>query len=50
MGTQLHGKDASGREIRPIVSAIKDDAVLLNFNHPLAGKTLYFDLKVVNIR
>jgi FKBP-type peptidyl-prolyl cis-trans isomerase 2 len=49
VGTQLHGKDASGREIRPVVSAIKDQTVLLNFNHPLAGQTLYFDLKVVNI-
>ncbi|HTL62065.1 MAG TPA: peptidylprolyl isomerase [Nitrospira sp.] len=49
VGTQLHGKDASGREIRPIVSAINDETVLLDFNHPLAGKTLYFDLKVVNI-
>ena len=49
VGTQLHGKDGSGREIRPIVSAIKDETVLLDFNHPLAGKTLYFDLKVVNI-
>ena len=49
VGTQLHGKDATGREIRPVVSAIKDETVLLDFNHPLAGKTLYFDLKVVNI-
>lgn len=49
VGTQLHGKDASGREIRPVVSAIKEDSVLLDFNHPLAGKTLYFDLKIVNI-
>jgi FKBP-type peptidyl-prolyl cis-trans isomerase 2 len=49
VGTQLHGTDASGREIRPIVSAINDETVLLDFNHPLAGKTLYFDLKVVNI-
>ena len=49
VGTQLHGKDANGREIRPVVSAIKEDTVLLDFNHPLAGKTLYFDLKVVNI-
>ncbi len=49
VGTQLHGKDANGREIRPVVSAIKDETVLLDFNHPLAGKTLYFDLKVVNI-
>lgn len=49
VGTQLHGKDSSGRDVRPIVSAIKDETVLLDFNHPLAGKTLYFDLKVVNI-
>lgn len=49
VGTQLSGKDASGRDVRPIVSAINEDTVLLDFNHPLAGKTLYFDLKVVNI-
>ncbi|HEU4682883.1 MAG TPA: peptidylprolyl isomerase [Nitrospira sp.] len=49
VGTQLHGKDANGREVRPVVSAIKDETVLLDFNHPLAGKTLYFDLKVVGI-
>ena len=49
VGTQLHGKDSTGREIRPIVSEIKDETVLLDFNHPLAGKTLYFDLKVINI-
>jgi FKBP-type peptidyl-prolyl cis-trans isomerase SlyD len=49
VGTPLHGKDASGRDVRPIVSAVNDETVLLDFNHPLAGKTLYFDLKVVNI-
>lgn len=35
--------------VRPTVSEIKDDTVLLDFNHSLAGKTLFFDLKVVNI-
>lgn len=49
VGTQLHGKDSRGQEIRPVVSAIKEETVLLDFNHPLAGKTLYFDLKVLNI-
>ena len=50
VGTQLHGKDTSGRDVRPIVTEIKDETVLLDFNHPLAGKTLFFDLKVVNIQ
>jgi len=49
VGTQLRGKDTAGRDVRPIVTEIKDDTVLLDFNHPLAGKTLFFDLKVVNI-
>lgn len=49
VGTQLHGKDTAGRDVRPIVTEIKDDTVLLDFNHPLAGKTLFFDLKVGNI-
>ena len=49
VGAQLHGKDTDGRDVRPIVTEIKDDTVLLDFNHPLAGKTLFFDLKVVDI-
>ncbi|HJR76991.1 MAG TPA: peptidylprolyl isomerase [Nitrospiraceae bacterium] len=49
VGTQLHGKDTAGREVQPVVAEIKQDTVLLDFNHPLAGKTLFFDLKVVNI-
>ena len=49
VGTRLHGKDTSGREVQPTVIEVKDDTVLLDFNHPLAGKTLFFDLKVVNV-
>ena len=33
-----------------IVIALKDDKVILDGNHPLAGKTLYFSVKVVSIR
>lgn len=50
VGTQLEGKDTSGHVVRPVVAEIKDDTVLLDFNHPLAGKTLLFDVKVVNIQ
>jgi FKBP-type peptidyl-prolyl cis-trans isomerase SlyD len=49
VGTRLHGKDTAGRDVRPIVTEIKDNTVLLDFNHPLAGKTLFFDLRVLNI-
>lgn len=50
VGAQLQGKAADGRVVEPIVAEIKDETVLLDFNHPLAGKTLFFDVKVVDIQ
>ena len=50
VGTLLQGKDASGRIVRPLVTAVNKDTVVLDFNHPLAGKTLNFDVKVVDIK
>ena len=49
VGMKLRGKDPSGRIIQPIVKEIKDHTVLLDFNHPLAGKTLYLDVKVIDV-
>ena len=49
VGMTLHGKYPSGRIVEPIVKGIKDHTVLLDFNHPLAGKTLYFDVKVIDV-
>jgi len=49
VGAQLQGKTASGKVVRPIVKEIKADTVVLDWNHPLAGKTLFFDLKVVGV-
>ncbi len=49
VGTRLHVRDQTGRIGPCTVATIKDDTVLLDFNHPLAGRTLFFDLKVVNI-
>lgn len=49
VGTQLHLKGPVGEDARPTVAEIKDSTVVLDFNHPLAGKTLVVDLKVVNI-
>lgn len=49
VGTRLEGKDQAGHDIRPTVTEIRDQTVLLDFNHPLAGKTLFFDVKIVDI-
>jgi FKBP-type peptidyl-prolyl cis-trans isomerase SlyD len=49
VGAQLTGTLPDGRTVYPRVAAIKNDAVVLDFNHPLAGKTLYFDVKILDI-
>lgn len=49
VGTQLEGKTADGRTVFPRISEVKNETVVLDFNHPLAGKTLYFDVKVLDV-
>jgi FKBP-type peptidyl-prolyl cis-trans isomerase SlyD len=49
VGTQLEGKTPDGRKIFPRISEVKNDTVVLDFNHPLAGKTLHFDVQVLDV-
>ncbi|MDA2911881.1 hypothetical protein MYX04_13260 [Nitrospiraceae bacterium AH_259_D15_M11_P09] len=44
------GRDPKGKPVRYRVSEVKDKTVILDYNHPLAGKTLYFDVKVLDIK
>jgi FKBP-type peptidyl-prolyl cis-trans isomerase 2 len=50
VGTALMTQDAQGRTHRLRVHKIEGDRATLDFNHPLAGKTLIFDVKVLEIR
>ncbi|MEO5957224.1 MAG: peptidylprolyl isomerase [Nitrospiraceae bacterium] len=49
VGTQLQGQSGDGTTAFPIVKEIKPETVVLDFNHPLAGKTLHFDVTVLAI-
>ena len=50
VGGQLMGRDADGAEQAFTVVKIKGDTVFLDGNHPWAGKTLRFNLKVIEVR
>ena len=50
VGGQLMGRDADGAEQAFTVVKIKGDTVFLDGNHPWAGKTLRFSLKVIDVR
>jgi FKBP-type peptidyl-prolyl cis-trans isomerase SlyD len=41
---------ASGERLEAFVAEIRPDGVLLDFNHPLAGETLYFHVKIAALR
>jgi len=49
VGLILRGMDPDGRPFRATISQIADQAVTLDLNHPLAGKTLLFKVKVVEV-
>jgi FKBP-type peptidyl-prolyl cis-trans isomerase 2 len=49
-GMTLQARDKNGRTIPVRIVEVKKDVVVMNFNHPLAGKTLNFDVEVVDIK
>ena len=49
VGAQLMARTAAGEERPVVVKEIKDKTVVVDLNHPLAGKTLVFEIKVLGI-
>ncbi len=40
----------AGQAVIVYVDSVEDDQVVVNLNHPLAGKDLYFHVKIVGLR
>ena len=49
IGMPLSMSNGSGQNFQVVVIEIKEDAVVLDANHPLAGQDLIFDLELVEI-
>lgn len=49
-GMTLFGHGEDGRSVQVTVKSFNDKSVMIDYNHPLAGKTLVFDVKVLDIR
>jgi FKBP-type peptidyl-prolyl cis-trans isomerase SlyD len=50
IGMELEVKDEEGNEMYGKVLSIEGDTVRMDFNHPLAGKDLTFEVKIVGVR
>ena len=49
LGLQLMMNNGAGQQFPVVVTQIKEDVVLLDANHPLAGQDLIFDIELVDI-
>ena len=50
VGAILAAKGPQGQEIPVRIHQIKEKTVVLDLNHPMAGKTLLFDVKILDIQ
>lgn len=50
VGATLAAKGPQGQEIPVRVHEIKEKMVVLDLNHPMAGKTLLFDIKILDVQ
>ena len=50
IGVEIQVTDESGNPMNARIDSVDDDNVTLDFNHPLAGKELHFDMTIVGLR
>ena len=49
VGARLLARNPQGQGRAVVIKEIREKTVLLDLNHPLAGKTLFFDVKVLAV-
>jgi FKBP-type peptidyl-prolyl cis-trans isomerase SlyD len=50
VGNFLPMPDSEGNRMNGVIDEVRNDTVVMNFNHPLAGKKIYFKGTVVAVR
>lgn len=43
-------QDNEGNQFRAVVVEVSPEVVVADLNHPMAGKTLHFDIEIINVR
>ena len=48
-GLVISFKDPAGGELPGVVSSFNEEEVTIDFNHPLAGRNIVFDVEIVSV-
>lgn len=48
-GEMVQGQTENGQPLQAIILEVKENEVILDFNHPLAGQDLKFDIELMEI-
>lgn len=49
VGKQVQAQGQDGRKLEGVVREVAEQSAIIDFNHPLAGKSLFFDVKVLAV-
>lgn len=49
VGAQLQAQSPDGQTLRLVITEVSDENITVDGNHPLAGRTLNFDIELVEI-
>ena len=49
-GTQVQSQTQDGQVLQGKVQEVKDETAVIDFNHPLAGENLNFDVTILDIK
>jgi len=49
-GMTLYGTSEDGQTVQVTVKSFNDDEVTIDYNHPLAGRTLLFSVEIIDVR
>ncbi len=48
-GLMVSFADANGAELPGVIAQVEETFVMVDFNHPLAGKTLEFEVEIIDV-
>ena len=49
VNARVQGQNQAGHEVVGIINEVHDESVMIDFNHPLAGQALNFEIELVSI-